>query len=39
MFWPADYMKKAQELGITEGVSIPDAKAAVTRGGCGRRCC
>ena len=31
MFWPADYMKKAQELGITEGVSIPDAKAAVTR--------
>lgn len=30
-FWPADYIAKAQALGLTEGVSISDAKAAVKR--------
>ena len=30
-FWPADYIAKAQALGLTEGVSVSDAKAAVRR--------
>lgn len=30
-FWPADYIAKAQALGITDGVSVSDAKAAVKR--------
>lgn len=30
-FWPADYIARAQSLGLTEGVSITDPKAAVKR--------
>nr|WP_297172419.1 S-layer homology domain-containing protein [uncultured Agathobaculum sp.] len=31
LFWPADYIAKAEELGLTDGVSISDAKAVVKR--------
>ena len=30
-FWPADYIAKAQAVGLTEGVSVTDAKSAVKR--------
>lgn len=30
-FWPADYIARAQSLGITDGVSVTDPKAAVKR--------
>lgn len=30
-FWPADYIARAQSLGLTDGVSLSDAKATVTR--------
>lgn len=31
-FWPADYIARAKELGLTTNVNISDPKAAVTRG-------
>ena len=31
-FWPADYIAQAQALGLTDGVTITNAKAAVKRG-------
>ena len=31
-FWPADYIARAQSLGLTDGVDLTDAKATVTRG-------
>lgn len=30
-FWPADYVARAQALGLTEGITITDAKSTVTR--------
>ena len=30
-FWPADYIAKAQSLGLTEGVSVSSASASVKR--------
>ena len=30
-FWPADYVARAQALGLTEGIPITDAKSTVTR--------
>lgn len=30
-FWPADYVARAQALGLTEGITITDAKFTVTR--------
>lgn len=30
-FWPADYIARAQSLGLTEGVSLTNAKSTVTR--------
>ena len=31
-FWPADYIAQAQAIGLTDGVTITDARAAVKRG-------
>ena len=31
-FWPADYIAQAQAIGLTDGVTIADARAAVKRG-------
>lgn len=31
-FWPADYIAQAQAIGLTDGVTIADAHAAVKRG-------
>lgn len=31
-FWPADYIAQAQAIGLTNGVTIADARAAVKRG-------
>lgn len=31
-FWPADYIAQAQVIGLTDGVTITDARAAVKRG-------
>ena len=31
-FWPADYLAQAQAIGLTDGVSISNARAAVKRG-------
>lgn len=31
-FWPADYIARAQSLGLTDGVDLTDVKATVTRG-------
>lgn len=31
-FWPADYIVQAQAIGLTDGVTIADAHAAVKRG-------
>ena len=31
-FWPADYIAQAQAIGLTDGVQISNAKAAVKRG-------
>ena len=31
-FWPADYIAQAQAIGLTDGVKITDAHAAVKRG-------
>lgn len=30
-FWPADYVARAQALGLIEGITITDAKSTVTR--------
>lgn len=30
-FWPADYIAQANALGLTQGISIKDAKTPVTR--------
>lgn len=30
-FWPADYVARAQSLGLTEGISLTNAKSTVTR--------
>lgn len=34
-FWPADYIAQAQAIGLTDGVTITDARAAVKRGDAG----
>lgn len=31
-FWPVDYIAQAQAIGLTDGVTITDARAAVKRG-------
>ena len=31
LFWPVDYIAKAEEIGLTDGASISDAKAPVKR--------